>query len=155
MAEHRKSTRDGFLPRVINCPDLPGTGGFPGTQDLSTNTQDSPRQARMAGCFIPTPCAPALGPEGTGKRGNYRSLDWGVTGWRGDRGTLPAHGNSDGRSPGPPSPSRGPTDGPHPPGGQRAQKPVDEGHTARSWAQRGRQEWSVNPGMARGPAPSA
>lgn len=98
-----------FLPSVRNCPSLPGTERFAGTQELSANTWDSPRQAKTVGHPFSALCVPTPRPEGTRGRSSSRSLGGGGGGVDtigAVSETPPAHRNPEGRSPGSASPSR-------------------------------------------------
>lgn len=85
-----------FLPRVTNCPSLPGTGGFPGTQNLSANTWDSPRQVRTVGHPISSSCVPTPRLEGTETLIRVKGQEL----WPRDT-AHPTHGTSEERAPSP------------------------------------------------------
>lgn len=104
-AEHSESTRDGVSTQCENCPSLPGTERFAGTQELSANTWDSSGQAKTVGHPIAALCVPTPRPEGTRGRSSSRSLE-GVDTIGAVAETPPVHRNPEGRSPGSASPSR-------------------------------------------------
>lgn len=86
-----------FLPRVTNCPSMPGTGGVPGTQNLSANTWNSPRQARTVGHPISSSCVPTPRLEGTEALIGVKGQEL----WPRDT-AHPTHSNSEERPPLPP-----------------------------------------------------
>lgn len=83
-----------FLPRGTNCPSLPGTGGFPGTQNLSANTWDSPRQVRTVGHPISSSCVPTPRLEGIEALIRVKGQEL----WPRDAANT-THGNSEERAP--------------------------------------------------------